>query len=250
MAKSFKGGQGMNPLYIVLGIVIFILIAYVIYLRMYSGINNLSGQVNLNVTKAPDPILAEKLTNPSSTRYSYGIWIYVNSWDNTKTKTIFSRYNDIVLYLDKQSTILSCLISPTKTGSDTTDALIPDATAASAVTGTTLTITNNFPIQKWVFVTIVIDNQIVDMYIDGKLVKSATIPQVAPNAKTNIYYGFNYDTVISNFQRWTYPLDPQSVYNYYVNGASSIGGGSATGGYHATVTITKNNNPTSTYKLF
>lgn len=255
MAKV-KGGQGMSPLYIVLGIVVFIIIAYLVYTRWFSGINNLSSaQVNLNVKTPPAPILATTLTNPNSTRYSYGIWVYVNSWNTTIYKTIFSRYTDIVLYLDKTASVLKCIVSPSITLSSTTTSRTDEVidlnnpTYAGLETNS-IFITNNFPLQKWVYISIVIDNQIIDMYLDGKMVKSLNINQVAPDATSNIYYGYNFDAVVNGFQRWSMSLDPQSVYNYYLSSASSIGGGSMTGGYHATVTLSKNGSPTSAYKLW
>jgi Concanavalin A-like lectin/glucanases superfamily len=253
MAKLVKGGQGMNPLFIVLGVIVFIIIAYLIYSKWFSGVNNLaSGQINLKTTTPPTPVLASTLTNQTSTRYSYGIWVYVNTWDNTIPKVIFSRYNDVVLYLDKNSAVLNCIISPVYTKPPATDALIDLNTASTTPTNSNnaINITNNFPLQKWVFITIVVDNQIVDFYLDGKMVKSLNIPQVQPDSTSNIYYGYGFDAVVTNFQRWPSVLDPQSVYNYYVSGSSSVGGGSATGGYHATVTITQNNSPSSSFNLF
>lgn len=251
MAKV-KGGQGMNPIYIVLGIIVFIVIAYFVYTTWFSGINNLSsGQVNLNVNTPPAPILAKTLTNPNSTRYAYGIWVYVNSWNTTMFKTIFSRYKDVVLYLDKDASVLKCVVSPTIASTPDTDAVIDiNSTTYAGLNTNSIIITNNFPLQKWVYITIVIDNVIVDMYLDGKMVKSLSIPQVQPGTDYNIYYGYNFDAVVNGFQRWSMPLDPQSVYNYYLSGASSIGGGKLTGGYQATVTISKNGNETSSYKLF
>jgi len=252
MAKSFKGGQGMNPLYIVIGIVVFIIIAYFVYTTWFSGVNNLSGgQVNLNVTTPPPPILANTLTNPNSTRYSYGIWVYVTSWDNTTYKTIFSRYNDIVVYLDKTSSVLKCVISPHLASAPSPDASINlNNSTYTGMDNSSFIITNNFPLQKWVYISIVINNQIIDMYLDGKMVKSLNIAQVQPDGTSNIYYGNGFDAVVSGFQRWSYPLDPQSVYNYYLSGSSAIGASSMTGGYHASISISKNNAPSSSYKIF
>lgn len=249
MAKV-KGGQGMNPIYIVLGIIVFIVIAYFVYTTWFSGINNLSsGQVNLNVNTPPAPILAKTLTNPNSTRYAYGIWVYVNSWNTTMYKTIFSRNSDLVLYLDTKASILNCIVSPSVTLA--TDAVIDlNNTNFAGLKDNSILITNNFPLQKWVYITIVIDNVTADMYLDGKMVKSLSVNQVQPDATSNIYYGYNYDAVVNGFQRWSMPLDPQSVYNYYLSSASAIGGGSMTGGYKATVTISKNGSETSSYKLF
>jgi hypothetical protein len=251
MAKM-KGGQGMDIFYIVVGIIIFIIIAYFVYTSWFSGINNLSsGQVNLNVTKEPSPILASSLTNPNSTRYSYGIWVYVNSWDTTNFKTIFSRYKDVVLYLDKSASVLKCVLAPTVSPKPTTDEVIDlNKTTYSGLDNSAITIVNNFSLQKWVYITIVVDNVVVDIYINGKMVKSLAMPQVQPDSTSNIYYGYKFDAVVNGFQRWSTPLDDQSVYNYYMNGSSSVSGGNMTGGYHATVSITKNNSPTSAYKLF
>ena len=33
-------------------------------------------------------------------------------------------------------------------------------------------ITNNFPLQKWTCILVSVDNKIIDVYLDGKLVKS------------------------------------------------------------------------------
>lgn len=247
--SKIRGGEGMNPIYIILGVIIFVVIAYFVYTSFFTGINNLSaGQINLNVQTAPAPILVTTLTNPNSTRYAYGIWVYVNTWDNTKFKTIFSRYSDIVLYLDKDSSILKCYINPTPR--PTPDAVIGDTLISSTYNTDAIFVTNNFPIQKWMYITVVIDNTKVDFYLQGKMVKSLTINQVAPDKLSNIYYGYNYDAVVSGFQRWPLPLDNQSVYNYYLNGVSSISTSSMTGGYNAKVTITKDNKQTSEFKVF
>ena len=247
-----KGGDGMNPLYIILGIIVFMIIAYFVYSKWFSGVNNLSsGQVNLNVKTAPNPILANTLTNPNATRYSYGIWVYVNSWNTNIFKTIFSRYKDIVIYLDKTASVLKCVVSPTLSTAPSTDAVIDlNSSTYASLDSNSIMITNNFPLQKWVYITVVLDNQTIDMYLDGKMVKSLSITQVQPDATSNIYYGYNYDAVVNGFQRWSMTLDPQSVYNYYLSGASSISSGSLTGGYSASVSVTKNGTPTSSYKLW
>lgn len=253
MAKV-RGGQGMNTLYLVLGVIVFIILAYFIYSYWFSGVNTLaSGQINLNTTKPPSqsPILATSLTKPSSTLYTYGLWVYVNSWDTTKPKVIFSRYNDIVLYLDKTSAVLNCIISPTYSTKPSADALIDMLTTATTPTNPqTINITNNFPIQTWVYVTVVISNQKVDFYLNGKMVKTLTINQVATDATSNIYLGYNFDAMINQFQRWSVALDPQTVYNNYISSSSAVSSSSLTGGYHATVQITQNNAQISEIKIF
>jgi hypothetical protein len=80
---------------IVLGIIIIILI-YVLYVYFVSKSSVISKSANLK-EGGNEPITA--ITSGQSTRYAYGIWVYVNTWDSTRKKTIFSRKNNIHLYL-------------------------------------------------------------------------------------------------------------------------------------------------------
>jgi hypothetical protein len=47
--------------------------------------------------------------------------------------------------------------------------------SSTAETHSDIVVTNNFPIQKWVHIGIVIDNKIMDVYLDGKMVKSVKL---------------------------------------------------------------------------
>ena len=110
----------------------------------------MTSSANLN-----DNISAISVTNnPTSSRYAYGLWIYVNSWDNNENKTIYIRDENIKLYLDTDSPTLKCDITMT------------DDEVQS------FEITDNFPLQKWVYIIISVDNQYIDCYLDGKLVRS------------------------------------------------------------------------------
>lgn len=254
MSKKTKGGASslMNSIMTILAIIVLAIIGYFIWYRWFSGVNNLSGsQVNLKTIVAPPPILVSTLTTPKSTRYSYSIWIYVNTWNVSTKNVIFSRYKDIVLYLDNTSAVLKCIINPEYTGENATTPTTNVLDLTKLNTANSITITSNFPIQKWVCVTFVIDNQTVDIYLDGKMVKSLAINQVNPDDISNIYYGYGpgFDTVVSGFKRWAIPIDPQSVWNYYTsgNGSSAL---SDPSGYHAVINITSNNAPSSQIKLF
>ena len=78
------------------------------------------------------------------------------------------------------------------------------------------------------------------------MVKSVQIPQVMPDNVSGIYYG-NFDAYISKFTRYNTPLDPQTVWNYYLqgNGTSNM-----TNGYNVQLSVMKNDAVTSQYKLF
>ena len=207
----------MNVAVIVLGIIVFILL-YVLY-KMYSDKSSLVEKVDL---KENTPTIAySSLPNPRSMRYSYGVWIFVNSWSSLYEKNIFSRYNatnnpDIRLYLGKDSPHLKFDI---RNEQDMIQ---------------TMTITDNFPVQKWVHVITSIDNRIADIYIDGKLVVSKRLKSTPAISEADIKLGGTIsssstiaeplDIFLSKFSRWTNPMDPQTAWNKYMsgNGVSSV----------------------------
>jgi Concanavalin A-like lectin/glucanases superfamily len=233
----------MNILILILGIVIILVLAWYIYNRYFSGVNTLTtGQISLNTATPIAPIDVTKLTYPNATRYAYGVWIYVNSWNTNATKVIFSRNSDMIVYLDKMTGTLNCIISPTN---NNPDVITQNSSNQSAV----INITNNFPLQKWVYIVINIDNTIVDVYLDGKMVKSLQIAQVAPDTISPLYIGNGYDAIITYLQRWSYALDPQTVWNSYMNGnGSSLL--SSINAYHGNLQIVQNNAIQGNYWIF
>lgn len=233
----------MNWLIILLIVLIVIILFYSYFKNWFLGITTVSTQTSLS-TPTP-PVLATTFNNPDSTRHSYGIWFYLNTWTTDIDKVIFSRKKDILLYLDNATASLLCAVTPITN----TDPLASVISPNNLVDPTkSITVTNNFPLQKWVYITVVIDNTIVDIYLDGKLVKSVQIPQVSPDKTSNLYFGTGYDAYISNFQRWSTPLDPQTVWSTYLagNGSSSIG----TNNYHMNVSLLKDNVEQKSYSIF
>jgi len=75
----------MNWTVIVLAIIIIILI-YLLYSFFINKSSVISKSANLK-EGGNDPITT--INSGQSTRYTYGIWVYVNTWDSTREKTIF-----------------------------------------------------------------------------------------------------------------------------------------------------------------
>jgi len=226
----------MNITAIILGITIVILI-YVLYKYFSVSASTLMPTASL---KASNPAITS-INSPTNTRYAYGIWVYINSWDVNTDKTIFSRAGNIKLHLDKNTPTLRCKIT-LSTG------------AVSDVM-----VTNDFPLQKWVCITVSVDNQFVDIYIDGKLVVSQkistmssgveTLPATPPDKDVPVMLGVGMDANVANFQRWTAPVDPQTAWTTYMGGNGSSSLTSSTGTYGANLSILKNNIETNTIKL-
>lgn len=196
----------MNLAATVLAIVLLVAL-YLLY-QLYKDKSTIVEKVDLK-TSSPSIDFAS-LPSPNTTRYSYGVWMFVNSWSNLEEKNIFSRSSmagkyDIRLYLDKDSPRLKCDIL---TEGDVKE---------------TITLTDNFPVQKWVFVVVSIDNQIVDTYLDGKLVVSKKLVNMPVISKANIVLGNSaasstMDIILSKFSRWTSPMDPKTAWSKYMDG--------------------------------
>jgi hypothetical protein len=249
----------MNTVVIGLGIIIVILI-YI----LYSYFSNLSATLTPSATLNTTVPGVTTINNPSATRYAYGTWIYVNSWDPSVPHTILFRDRNINVYLDKTTPTLYVQVYM---------ASGPPAWSAP------LMITNSFPLQKWVHVIVSMDNQFADVYLDGKLVTSHRFLTINPDntqvmpaiptkdaASTPVYIGNppattsspaqmpsgqTYDAYVTKFKRWDAgPVDPQTAWNTYMegNGSSSLLG--SLGAYGVNLTVLKNNVENSKLVLF
>jgi hypothetical protein len=245
----------MNPVLIILGIVIAILI-YVLY--RYFTIKSTTIQSSASL-KTPVTQITN-ITSPTNTRYAYGIWIYVNSWDINANKTIFSRKDNLKLYLDKSSPMLKL------------DMTMSNSTVATPVVET-LTVTDNFPIQKWCHIIVSVDNQFVDVYMDGKLVKSKrfytitnsgqttignmpktpgdiTVPVFLGNSDVSVVPFSSFDAYAAMFKRWTGPVDPQTAWSNYMDGNGGNSLSKTLSSYGINVAILKDNVVQSKFALF
>jgi hypothetical protein len=249
----------MNGIAIILAIVV-ILLFYILYRFFMLKSTELTSTASL-LEQNPAISIENK---PTSTRYSYGIWIYVNSWDSSIKKTIFEKTNNIKLYFADTAPVLKCDISM--------DDGVLLADGASAPT-TTLEITDNFPLQKWVHIVTSVDNQYLDAYLDGKLVKSGRLftekveAVVATSTTTGVTAvaestpktpgddnmivggGTTYDAYIAKFNHWSLPLDPQTVWSTYSEGNGQSGMNNYISSYGIDLSILKDNVEQSKYSL-
>ena len=214
---------------IILGIIIVFLVYY-LYVNYIGATTPMTKSADLN---AVQPNITS-INNPTNLNYAYGIWVYVNSWNNNSDKMIFGRANNIKLYLDKTTPTLNCSVK-TNQGDEI------------------VMITDNFPLQKWVYVIVSVDGKIVDCYINGKLIKSQKLRnetiQPGDAAKSPIVFG-SFDALIANFTRFITPMDPQTAWNYYNVGYGVSGSSMGMGSYGANLSLIKDSIQFSNIKLF
>jgi hypothetical protein len=225
----------MTPVVIVLG-VLLVIVTYLTFF-VFTGTQSLSAKVDLGGVQTP--ILASTLSNPGSVRYSFELWVYVYQFE-AGGKYLFYRTGTKVPANKNIGLKLGA----------TDPSLILEYTTAAAGAQKSLVISSNFPIQTWTHVIISVDNNYIDSYINGKLVKSIQDTLEAPSINSSITYGI-VKAYLAKFNRTTYPIDPQSAWTNYTSGNGISGSTSSLmGNYGASITFNKDAAEFSKLTLF
>jgi|LauGreSBDMM110SN_4_FD.fasta_scaffold02769_2 hypothetical protein len=217
-------------------ILIYVIIRYLTY--------NPNRLLTLTNGETMTKILASSLATNNSTpasNFTYSIWFYVNDWNYRygEHKVIFGRMGNIS---DISGNIT--VNSPAVSGGDPCPVLVlggvendlnvsvgcyPGVDAnrdGSEVTSNARTVihtcnVSNIPIQKWVNAIVSVYNRSMDIYIDGKLVRTCLLPgivKVNVNSDVIVTPNGGFDGFTSNLQYWTHAINPQEAWNIYVRG--------------------------------
>jgi hypothetical protein len=224
----------MDTSLIILGVAL-ILVLYIVFAYM-STADALANRIDLNQPQTAIPV--EKLTKPENVKYSYETWMYVYGPKSITTDTyIFSR--DGSNANKKNIGLMLKANSPT---------LVLEY-ENSAATSQKVTISDNIPFQTWVHVIVSVDNSFVDVYLNGKLIKSlkdTTI--VSPSSNSPVAFGSS-QTYLAKFTRTVNPTDPQTAWNSYLAGNGENPIKKFTGDYDLALTFKKGDKPQDAYTM-
>lgn len=227
----------MSALSIVITIVVIVLIFMLLrylFTDPYTLQNVQDGKSTSTISASS---LATNGSNVPSSNFAYSIWFYINDWNYRygESKVIFGRMGamskkgkgsiDGVNGLDpcpavvlgaienNVSVSLGCYPgvdqAPTTPGGNT---VVHTCTVA------------NVPVQKWVNLTLSVYGRTMDLYIDGKLVRTCLLPGIASiNNNANIYVtpSGGFDGYTAKLQYYPNSLNPQEAWNIYAKGYSS-----------------------------
>ena len=208
--------MAVSVMKIAIGVVVVLLLIFVI--RWFMGSN--TKLVGLNDTKKVTKIDAGDLAQSNASNYAYSVWFYIEDWSYRygEPKIVLGR-------LDKDlnpspSIVLGAIENNLKI--ETT--VYPSAQSATASTHTCNV--DNVPVQKWVNAIVSLYGRTMDIYIDGKLVRTCVLPGVAKIANDAPVYvtpqgGFSGYT--SNIHYYANSLNPQEAYNIYRSGYGGSG---------------------------
>ena len=228
---------------IVIGILVIILI-YILLMYVWPS------SVTSPLTEASEgrTISHTKLPNSGNANTGYGIWVYVNNWshgygsDKTIMKREVTTTKGFHLYLDKHQNnlILKVYTDPLGNGASTINHDICKV--------------NNFPLQKWVHVIFTFSGRTLDMYLNGKLVKTKYLqnyPELIGSGNTDlsITSSTTFDGYTTRFRYYPETVTPQQAYDEYTRGYGRGGFSDFLGKYNIKVALLSNSVEESSFTL-
>lgn len=225
--------QGILVLIVIL-ILLYVLLKYALSgPEVHTSIvaaNNINGTITVESSKLGD-----------STNYAMVVWFYINDWNSRygSNKPLLVRaqesgscspflgmegtgYPCPAIYFGQSSNNLNFVQTVVDGGDD-----LNCSNAADTAVKVSKTMVSNIPIQKWCCLAVSVYGRTMDIYLDGKLVKTfvmastAKVDKMAPVMITPQLTGqaaASYDGYSANFQYFAQPLNPQQVYDIYRKG--------------------------------
>jgi hypothetical protein len=166
----------------------------------------------------------------SGSDYGLQFWMYIKDWDYQ-----FGKAKPVIMRTDSTNTMImnpSVSLHPTDNsldvnisifGNSSTSAGRSNAAPANSAgaSGDLFTVTiENVPLQSWFAVSITCFQRNVDIYINGKLVRSAVLPGVARPAVGDITIGANdgFSGSVCTVKSKPGPLTPSEAAAFYTAG--------------------------------
>lgn len=232
---------------ILMGVLIILLI-YFIFKAFSNSSSQISSQQDATVSST---IAASDLPSGSNTQnYTYSTWIYIDDWNYKygEKKTILGRLDAS----GNPSPVIAL-------GAFSNDALIsvqcyPDSANKEDAGSEQVHNCNvpNIPLQAWVNLLISLNGRTLDVYVDGKLVKTCVLPGVAKIANASpvlITPNGGFSGYTSNIQYWANPTNPQEAWNIYKKGFGGSLMGNLFNKYRIKISFLEDNTETTSFEI-
>ena len=195
-----------------------ILITSVVLIILYIIIRGLflkSKLTGISDAKLTQTITADSMvsTESNTSNFTYSIWLYIDNWNY--------KYGEPKIVLGRMDTEkdpqFGIVLAPMQNDLNINIETYPSSDNSSTSSHTCNV--QNIPLQKWVHCLVSVYGKSMDVYIDGKLVRTCILPGVAKiNNDTDLSItplgGFS--GLTSNFQFIPNATNPQEAYNIYM----------------------------------
>lgn len=239
---------------IILFVVIVVLLIIVIH-YITKDVNTLTGLISGQTMQKIEPSsLASSSTGGNSSNFTYSIWFFIDDWNYRygESKIIFGRMTS---GSGKKEPCPSVTLGPTHNNIIVSLSVYPGLDEEPE-DGSNFIVHNcgisNVPIQKWCNLLISVYGRTLDIYLDGKLVRTCVLPGVAKIDSSSPVYvtplgGFSGWT--SRFQYWSDSTDPQKAWNIYRAGYGGSWLGSLFGKYTVKVALMEGDTEDSSFTI-
>lgn len=237
-------------LFVIIIVLLIIVIRYV--MKDVNTLTNLTSGQTMQIIKPSD--LASSSSAGNTSNFTYSIWFFVDDWNYRygETKVIFGRMTtgtgqkepcpSVVLGPIQNNIIVSLAVYPglDDTPEDGTNYIVHTCGIA------------NVPIQRWCNFFMSVYGRTLDLYLDGKLVRTCVLPGVAKiDSSAPIYItpmgGFSGWT--SRLQYWQDASNPQKAWDIYKAGYGGSLLGSIFGKYTIKVSLMQGDTEDSSYTI-
>lgn len=237
-------------IFVVIVILLIIVIRYVI--SDVNTLTNLTSAQTLQKIEAAD--LAASSSSGNTSNFTYSIWFFIDDWNYRygEPKIIFGRMTtgtgqkepcpSVVLGPIQNNIVVSLAVYPgvDEQPEDGTNYIVHNCPVA------------NVPIQRWCNLLISVYGRTLDLYLDGKLVRTCVLPGVAKidsNAPVYITPNGGFAGWTSKFQYWPDSSDPQKAWNIYKAGYGGSLLGSIFGKYTVKVSLMEGDTEDSSWTI-
>jgi len=204
--------------------IVFVIMAIVIFYYIYKMLTNKGSVTTLEDAKTKQTIEAKKLAESSgSNNYTYSIWMYIDDWNYRygEPKVVFGRTDSSKLSEPNPSP--SVVLDPIQNNLNIAVTTY-NSKEASSMPMIHNCVIKNVPLQKWTNLLISLYGRSLDVYLDGKLVRTCVLPGIArvnKYAPVEITPNGGFAGFTSKFLYFDGPTNPQEAWNIYKQGFSS-----------------------------
>ena len=192
--------------------VVILLILYFLYQYFYT--NSRIILVRMQDATTQSTVSPASTSIGDSVDYTFSIWFYINDWNYKigQEKVIFER----------RATSENKPAPSVSLGANTNNLNVAIETySASGVTQTSNCQISDIPLQRWTNFIMSINGRALDLYIDGKLVRTCVLegpPKSYSNTPIEVCPGKGFSGFVSNLEYISNSISPSEAYNIYKEG--------------------------------
>ncbi len=240
MAVNLKG---------ILIVVVVLIVCYFVY-DLFIKSHKESTLTRMQDARELHTIKASDFPKNTSTDFTYSMWLYVNDWNYRygEHKVIVRRANA------SKDAGIAVALTPELNNLQVLIAVYP---SKESHTGAGMILhkcwINNVPLQAWTNVIVSVNNRAMDLYLDGKLVRTCImpgVPRVAKGVGADVTPEGGFSGFVSNVKYFSYSVNPSQAYDIYKDG---YGAGSSLGNifnkYRIKLSFVDNNKEVNSFEL-